>query len=142
MLTFKRVVLASLVCVWLLPAVLIAQAPSVKVREQEPNLLAQAKTQPDAAMALASAQMPGAKLIGAELERQRDRLVYLVDFRLPGKDGIRQVQIDASTGLVITVEHHVEVKQPGGLQYPAPTPPRVLPLQKFQQYPDHRPDRI
>lgn len=112
--TLRRATFAALACTWLFATVLIAQASSVQVREQEPGLLALVEAQPDIAVELAAEQIPGAQLIGAELERWRDRLVYLFDFRAPPRDGIAQVQVDAKTGQVIRIEHQDELEQPGG----------------------------
>jgi uncharacterized membrane protein YkoI len=56
----------------------------------------------------AFAQVPGAGIVAAGIERQGDRLVYSFGLKVAGHDGVDQVQIDASSGQVLCAEYHIE----------------------------------
>jgi hypothetical protein len=77
----------------------------VKVKEEAPGLLAKAKVTVDAAAADAQARVPGARLVGAEIEQENGKLIYSFDFKTKGKTGSDEVTVDATTGAVLTVEH-------------------------------------
>ncbi|MFZ5625213.1 MAG: PepSY domain-containing protein [Gemmatimonadota bacterium] len=81
-----------------------AQQP-VKVHEEKPGLLAQAKVTPDAALATALKAVPGARLGKAGIEMEKGRLIYSFDLTVVGKPGIEEVTVDARTGKVVAVEH-------------------------------------
>jgi uncharacterized membrane protein YkoI len=75
------------------------------VQEQQPGLLAQAKVRPEAAAATAKERLPKARLVAAEIERERGRLIYSFDFKTDGQGGTDEVAIDALTGKLVSVSH-------------------------------------
>ena len=93
---------------------LAAQSP-VKVKEEAPGLLAQAKVSADSALKVALARVPNARMKSGEIEKENGKLVYSFDLVVAGKKGIEEVQVDAFTGQVVAVEHESaeeEAKEP------------------------------
>ena len=78
---------------------------------------AKAKISMKTARATALGRVPGGKIKSAELEREKGRLIYSFDIRVPGKPGIKEVQVDATDGRVVSVVHetakteHQEARQ-------------------------------
>jgi uncharacterized membrane protein YkoI len=62
----------------------------------------------DSAMTLALARVPGGRIVKGELEEENDRLVWSFDIKVEGRDGIEEVQVDARTGAIVSVEHEGE----------------------------------
>jgi uncharacterized membrane protein YkoI len=82
-----------------------AQEPAVKVKEEKPGLLAQAKITPDSATRVAQGRVPGGKIRSAEIEMEDGRLIYSFDFKVAGKSGVEEVNVNARTGAIAGVEH-------------------------------------
>lgn len=82
-----------------------AQEPAVKVKEEKPGLLAQARITPDSATSVAQARIPNGKIQSAEIEMEDGHLIYSFDIKVPGRSGIDEVNLDANTGKVLGVEH-------------------------------------
>jgi hypothetical protein len=63
--------------------------------------------------------------VKAELEKEHGRVVYSFDLKVPSKPGIEEVQVDASSGKVVSVEHEDEPAEAwvgvATPSYPAPT---------------------
>lgn len=57
------------------------------------------------ARATALAKVPGGRIKSSELEREKGKLVYSFDIRPAAGTGIEEVQVDAITGDVVSVEH-------------------------------------
>lgn len=79
-------------------ATLSAQPSPLKVKEEKPGLLKQAKVTPEAALATASAKVPGTTLKGAEIEREDGKLLYVFSFTKAGAKGEDEVLVNALTG--------------------------------------------
>ena len=77
----------------------------LKVTEERPGLLKQAKVTPEAAIAAAQAKFPTGTIKSGEIEKEGGQLIYSFDIQLPGKKGIEEVQVSALTGAVIKTEH-------------------------------------
>jgi uncharacterized membrane protein YkoI len=77
----------------------------VSIKEDKPGLWQQATISADAAMRTALARVPGGRITEAELEQENGRLVYSFDIRVEGRPGIEEVQVDARTGEIVSVEH-------------------------------------
>jgi|HubBroStandDraft_3_1064219.scaffolds.fasta_scaffold17052_3 uncharacterized membrane protein YkoI len=75
------------------------------------DLAAKAKVTLDAARATAAAKVPKGKLKSEELEEEKGKLIYSFDFKIPGKSGIEEVEIDALDGSVVAVEHESPKKE-------------------------------
>ena len=80
----------------------------VALREEQPGLLARARVAEADARALALARVPAGRVVDAELEEEDGRLIYAYDLELDGQPGIMEVEIDAMTGEVLSVEHEDE----------------------------------
>jgi len=55
--------------------------------------------------ALAAVGKPKLRIRSAELEEEKGKLVYSFDIEWAGHSGIDEVQIDAGSGQVVSVEH-------------------------------------
>ncbi len=100
---FKLTMLAAAA---LVPAALCAQTPStVPLKESKPGLLARAKVTDAAARQAAMARVPTGAITEAEIESEHGKLIFSYDIKVPGKDGIQEVAVDALTGKVLSVNH-------------------------------------
>ena len=59
----------------------------------------------DSARALALRTVPGGAIQSSELEQERGKLIYSFDLKVPGKEGIEEVNVDATNGRLIGREH-------------------------------------
>lgn len=89
----------------LLLAVIAVPLAAQAVKEEEPGMLAQARVKADSAQRTALRRVPGGKIESAELEREHGTLIYSFDIKVPGKEGIEEVHVDANTGAVVKMEH-------------------------------------
>ena len=80
-------------------------AVEVKLKEERPGLLAQAKVTDAAARQTALARVLSGSIVQAEIEVEKGTLIYSYDVKVVGKPGIEEVALDASTGAVLSVEH-------------------------------------
>jgi len=99
-----------------------AAAQEVRITEEKPGLLKQARITTEAATATALAKVPGGKLRSGEIEREDGRLIYSLVFKVEGKKGVEEVNVDALTGAVVGVEHEADPLEPKSAQ-PAPKKP-------------------
>lgn len=58
----------------------------------------------DSAQVIALARVAG-KVKSRELEKEHGRLIYSFDIVVEGKSGIQEVNVDARTGKIVSVEH-------------------------------------
>jgi uncharacterized membrane protein YkoI len=77
----------------------------ISIKEDKPGLWQRATLSPDAAMRTALARVPGGRITEAELEEEDGRLLYSFDIRVEGRSGVEEVQVDARTGEVVSIEH-------------------------------------
>ncbi len=84
-------------------AALSQQVPTVK--EESPGLQAKAKVPPAQALQIAMTKVPNGVLQEAEIEQEGGKLVYSFDIKVTGKSGSEEVEVDAMTGKVLSVEH-------------------------------------
>ena len=105
-----RIALFSIALAVVLPAAMLAQAPA-NTTTPKPKKETQAQLQKEATITLAEAsataqkEEPGAKLTAHELEREKGKLIYSLEFKVPGKTGIDEVNIDAKTGALVDKSH-------------------------------------
>jgi uncharacterized membrane protein YkoI len=59
----------------------------------------------ETAKATAQAKVPDGKLLSHELEKEHGRTIYSFEFKVQGKSGVEEVNVDAMTGKVVGVEH-------------------------------------
>ena len=79
--------------------------PLVKVTEQVPGLLAQAKILPIDAQHLAQTKYPEGKVLGGTIERRAGNLVYVFDIQQKDVAGSELVLINANDGLMLDTIH-------------------------------------
>jgi uncharacterized membrane protein YkoI len=86
---------------------LAAQQPAARAykREVPAELLSQTKISEDSARAVALARVSGSAVKALELEREHGRLIWSFDLTVAGKPGIEEVEVDALTGKIVSVEH-------------------------------------
>jgi uncharacterized membrane protein YkoI len=82
-----------------------APAQTAACKEAAPGLAAKAKVSCADAQKTALARVPKAKVKSAELEEENGKLVYSFDLKQQGKPGIEEVQVDAVSGQIVSVEH-------------------------------------
>ena len=80
-------------------------AQGVTVKEDKPGLLKKAKITAEAATKSAQAKVPKGKIVSAEIEEEKGKLIYSFDIKTEGKSGIDEVNVDAISGKVLGVEH-------------------------------------
>jgi uncharacterized membrane protein YkoI len=94
-----------------------AQHATMKVKESEAGLAAQATVSADSAQKVALAQVPRGRIREAEIEQSNGTLVYSYDIKTSGKSGVDEVLIDAKTGAVVSKTHEsakAEAKEVAG----------------------------
>lgn len=74
-------------------------------RDVPAALASQAKISEDSARVLAGGQVPGGALKALELEREEGKLVYSMEYTIPSRRGVEEVNIDALSGAVVGKEH-------------------------------------
>jgi len=86
---------------------LAAQQPAARAytREVPAALLSQTKISEDSARTVALARVLGSAVKALELEREHGLLIWSFDLTVAGKPGIEEVEVDALTGKVVSVEH-------------------------------------
>lgn len=82
-----------------------AFADAVVMKEEKPGLLKRAKVSAAAATASAQAKVPKGRIVSAEIEEEAGKLLFSFDIKTAGKSGIDEVNVDALTGDVISVQH-------------------------------------
>ena len=80
------------------------RVPTYK-RDIPDSLSREASVTEAAALATAQQRVPKGRVDALELEREKGVLMYSFDFKVPGKSGIDEVNVDAKTGAVLHVEH-------------------------------------
>lgn len=82
-----------------------ASSPSEPaMKEEKPGLLSQAKVTPKAAREIATTRVEG-RVQSEELEEEHGKLVYSFDIKAPHTSGIEEIQVNALTGEIVSVEH-------------------------------------
>jgi hypothetical protein len=98
--------LAALAC-----CLLVAGASARGYKSSGKSLKSQAKISIRQARATALAKVPGGRVKSSELEREKGKLIYSFDIRPATGTGIEEVQVDAITGEVVSVEHETPKKE-------------------------------
>lgn len=82
-----------------------AEHGPITISEDEHGLLAQATIKPDSAMLVARGRVPGGHITKGEIENEDGKLVYSFILKVAGKAGVEEVNVDARTGAVVSIEH-------------------------------------
>ena len=72
--------------------------------KKEAKLQAEAKVSRVDAERAALAKVPGGTIKEGELEKEKGKLIWSFDISTPGSRDIKEVQVDAITGAVISIE--------------------------------------
>lgn len=72
--------------------------------KNEAKLHAEAKVSRADAEKAALAKVPGGTIKEGELEKEKGKLIWSFDISTPGTSDIKEVQVDAVTGAVISIE--------------------------------------
>ena len=88
----------------LLLATGLSFSAAVAADESPAALKAQAKITQEEASKTALAKVPGGKIKSSELEKENGKLVWSFDISMPKSKNITEVQVDAKTGKVVSVE--------------------------------------
>jgi uncharacterized membrane protein YkoI len=84
-------------------------APPIAYERDVPVALAKdAKITEEAACKAALARIGGGEVVSLELEREHGTLIYSIDVKTPGKAGVDEVEVNATDGSVIGVEHETD----------------------------------
>jgi hypothetical protein len=84
---------------------LSAYAKGLEMKEEKPGLLKRAKTTVAAATTTAQARVPNGKIVSAEIEEEDGKLLFSFDVKTEGQTGIDEVNVDAMSGKVLSVQH-------------------------------------
>jgi len=87
------------------PPAVTRQAPPAYKREVPPALAARAGITEDSARAIAQRRFPRGRILALELEKEKGKLIYSFDLKLPGKSGNEEVNVNAMDGTIVGVEH-------------------------------------
>lgn len=99
----KRAAITLVVC-----ALLACAAPKAGTLKAEPS---GAKVTQADAQATALKRVPGGIVKESELETERGKLLWSFDIATPGTDEITEVQVDAITGEILSVEKETVAQQ-------------------------------
>ena len=83
---------------------LSTQAQGYK-KELPDSLVAKAKITEDSAAKVAMKRVPKGTIESAALEREKGKLLYSYDIKVPGKSGVEEVHVSALTGKLMSVMH-------------------------------------
>src|ERR1051326_6977184 len=104
--------LEQIICSVAVTAVLACGLTGCMTEEKrEAKLQAEAKISRADAEKTALAKVPGGTIKEGELEKEKGKLIWSFDILIPGASDIREVQVDAVTGEVVSVETETDRKQ-------------------------------
>ena len=104
---YKRLI-SSTMLLGLLSAGLIGCATEEK---KEAKLQTEAKVTRADAEKIALSKAPGGTVKEGELEKEKGKLIWSFDIAIPGSTDIKEVQVDAITGEVVSVETETPAQQ-------------------------------
>ena len=94
----------------------------VRASESQAELQGHAKITQAQAEKTALARVPDGKIQSAELEREDGKLVWSFDLARPGTKDITEVQVDAQSGEIVSVENETPKQQEQEKQADQPKP--------------------
>jgi hypothetical protein len=103
---FVCALLAALAC-----ASLAFGASARDKKDSKKSLKSEAKISMKDAREKALEKVPGGRIKSSELEREKGKLIYSFDIRPAKGSGIDEVQIDAVTGEVVSVQHETPASE-------------------------------
>jgi len=106
-----RATVAAIAFLFLLGPGAPSQAAAAECKEARPGLLKQAKVTCAQALKTALGKVAQGKVRSSELEVEHGKLVWSFDLVTEGKDGVDEVQVDARTGALVSVEHETKEQE-------------------------------
>ena len=97
--------ICSIPFVALFMTILVVVPARAQHKETSTELKAKAKVSETAATKTALEAVPGGKVTVAELGEEAGKVVYTIDVKLEGVDGVERIQVDATTGKVLSHKH-------------------------------------
>lgn len=97
----KKLIVPSLLTVSLFAGLSLTSAPAAE--ESQASLKAEAKITRTEAQKTALAKVENGKIKSAEIEREHGKLIWSFDIAMPGTKNIKEVQVDAKTGKVVSI---------------------------------------
>ncbi len=82
-----------------------AHAQATYKREMPDSLAKLTKIAEKEAATTAQKRVPTGTIDAVELEREKGKLIYSYELKVPGKSGITEVNVDAITGKIIGISH-------------------------------------
>jgi len=80
-------------------------------KQEQAELQSQAKITQEQAQQTALAKAPGGTIKEAELEKEKGKLIWSFDIATPDSKNTTEVNVDAITGDVVSVEHETPEKE-------------------------------
>jgi uncharacterized membrane protein YkoI len=102
--TKRTVMKIKMIVCSVLAAGLLAGCATKKSEAKQAKLMAEAKVSKEAAQQTALAKVPNGTIKEAEIEKEKGKLQWSLDVTTPDSKDITEVNIDAMTGDVISVE--------------------------------------
>ena len=100
----KQIMSIKLNIACLLVAVIVAGCASEEKENHNADLKPQATITEAQARATAMAKVPDATIKEAELEKEHGKLIWSMDISKPNAEGISEINIDAMTGDIVSIE--------------------------------------
>lgn len=88
-----------------------AAKPAAHHATANAKLRAEAKIDEATARTTALKEVPNGVVKSSELEREKGKLIYSFDIKVPNKSGIEEVNVDAVSGAVVAHEHETPAKE-------------------------------
>ena len=88
-----------------------AAKPAAHHATANAKLRAEAKIDEVTARSTALKEVPNGVVQSSELEREKGKLIYSFDIKVPNKSGIEEVNVDAVSGAVVAHEHETPAKE-------------------------------
>jgi uncharacterized membrane protein YkoI len=85
-------------------ALVVAAVTTVQAQPSEAQLMKETKVTKSQAEKTALTKVPDGIIKSAELEREHGRLIWSFDIAKPGTKNITEVQVDAKTGKIASVQ--------------------------------------
>lgn len=83
----------------------------VSEKHQEAKLAASAKVSKAEAEKIALAKVPGGVIKEGEIEKEKGKVIWSFDIATPGVSDVTEVQVDAMTGAVVSIEKESAAKE-------------------------------
>jgi uncharacterized membrane protein YkoI len=91
--------------------VVVGAAGCASEKQEQAELQAQAKISKEQAQQTALAKAPGGTIKEGELEKEKGKLIWSFDIATPDSKDITEVNVDAITGDVVSVEKETPEQQ-------------------------------